>query len=212
MAQAIMDPEKVRRFAEELQRFNSDIENRLVLLHARFAALGDTWSDQEHEKFSEEFKQALKALKKFVALSKEQTTDSYNPGPIPAGTWRVVSVLPVGTPARGLDLTPDGQLLVVSDLWVLVYDIAQVTHPQFVGPVFLALEGGGVAVGPDRHRPQQVGGQLAVGRPVGEHHPVGRGVRRSAEIVGVGGVGELRPVRFGPRQQPGIGFDRRPGA
>ena len=48
MAQAIMDPEKVRRFAEELQRFNSDLENRMILLHARFAALSDTWSDQEH--------------------------------------------------------------------------------------------------------------------------------------------------------------------
>jgi len=71
MAQAIMDPEKVRRFAEELQRFNSDVENRLILLHTRFAALGDTWSDQEHEKFSEEFKSAMKALKKFVELSKE---------------------------------------------------------------------------------------------------------------------------------------------
>jgi uncharacterized protein YukE len=73
MAQAIMDPEKVRRFAEELQRFNSDLENRLILLHTRFAALGDTWSDQEHEKFSEEFKTAMKALKKFVELSKEHT-------------------------------------------------------------------------------------------------------------------------------------------
>ncbi len=73
MAQAIMEPEKVRRFAEELQRFNSDLENRMILLHARFAALGDTWSDQEHEKFSEEFKQTLKALKKFVELSKEHT-------------------------------------------------------------------------------------------------------------------------------------------
>ena len=40
MSQAIMDPEKVRRFAEELQRFNSEIENRMVLLHARFTALG----------------------------------------------------------------------------------------------------------------------------------------------------------------------------
>ena len=73
MSQAIMDPEKVRRFAEELQRFNSEIENRMVLLHARFAALGDTWADQEHEKFSEEFKQAMKALKKFTELSKEHT-------------------------------------------------------------------------------------------------------------------------------------------
>jgi len=70
MAQAIMDPEKVRRFADELQRFNADLENRMTLLHARFVALGDSWSDQEHEKFSEEFRQALKALKKFTELSK----------------------------------------------------------------------------------------------------------------------------------------------
>jgi uncharacterized protein YukE len=73
MAQAIMDPEKVRRFADELQRFNSDLENRLVMLQARFGALGDTWQDQEHEKFSEEFKVAMKALKKFVELSKAHT-------------------------------------------------------------------------------------------------------------------------------------------
>jgi len=73
MAQAMMDPEKVRRFADDLQRFNTDLENRLVLLQARFAALGDTWQDQEHEKFSEEFKLAMKALKKFVDLSRQHT-------------------------------------------------------------------------------------------------------------------------------------------
>lgn len=73
MAQAIMDPDKVRRFAEELQRFNTDLDNRLVLLMARFAALGDTWQDQEHEKFSDEFKQAMKALKKFTEASKAHT-------------------------------------------------------------------------------------------------------------------------------------------
>jgi uncharacterized protein YukE len=73
MAQAIMDPEKVRRFAEELNRFNADLENRVTMLTARFAALGDTWSDQEHEKFSEEFKQAMKALKKFIEASKAHT-------------------------------------------------------------------------------------------------------------------------------------------
>ena len=73
MAQAIMDPEKVRRFAEELQRFNSDLENRMILVQARFGALGDTWQDQEHEKFTEEFKLAMKALKKFIEISKEHT-------------------------------------------------------------------------------------------------------------------------------------------
>lgn len=65
-----MDPEKVRRFADELQRFNTDLENRLVLLQARFAALGDTWQDQEHEKFAEEFQQAIKALRKFTEISR----------------------------------------------------------------------------------------------------------------------------------------------
>jgi uncharacterized protein YukE len=73
MAQAVMDPEKVRRFAEELHRFNSDLQNRMVSLHARFAALGDTWQDQEHEKFAEEFQQIMKALRKFVEISNQQT-------------------------------------------------------------------------------------------------------------------------------------------
>jgi uncharacterized protein YukE len=73
MAQAIMDPEKVRRFADELHRFNTELENRIILLQARFTALADTWQDQEHEKFAEEFKQAMKALKKFNELSKEHT-------------------------------------------------------------------------------------------------------------------------------------------
>jgi len=73
MAQAIMDPEQVRRFAEELKRFNSDMQDRLVSLQARFTALGDTWQDQEHTKFAEEFKQTVKALKKFIDVSNQHT-------------------------------------------------------------------------------------------------------------------------------------------
>jgi uncharacterized protein YukE len=73
MPQAIMDPEQVRRFAEELKRFNSDIQDRMVSLQARFAALGDTWQDQEHTKFAEEFKQTVKALKKFVEIANQHT-------------------------------------------------------------------------------------------------------------------------------------------
>lgn len=71
MSQAIMDPAEVRRFAEELKRFNQDLQNRLSLLHARFAALGDTWQDQEHAKFSEEFRSTMKALNKFVEVSSQ---------------------------------------------------------------------------------------------------------------------------------------------
>jgi len=73
MPQAIMDAEEVRRFADELKRFNSDLQDRVSSLHARFAALGDTWQDQEHTKFADEFKQTIKALKKFVEVSNQHT-------------------------------------------------------------------------------------------------------------------------------------------
>ncbi len=68
-----MDPEQVRRFAEELQAFNADLQNRMSALQSRFAALGDSWQDQEHTKFSEEFAQTVKALKKFMEVSSRHT-------------------------------------------------------------------------------------------------------------------------------------------
>ena len=73
MPQAIMDPGEVRRFAEELKRFNIEIQNRMSLLQARFAALGDTWQDQEHTKFTEEFRDTMKVLKKFIEASNQHT-------------------------------------------------------------------------------------------------------------------------------------------
>lgn len=72
MAQAVMDPEQVRRFADELKRFNTDLQDKVASLQARFAALGDTWQDQEQAKFAEEFAQIMKALKKFVEVSNQQ--------------------------------------------------------------------------------------------------------------------------------------------
>jgi uncharacterized protein YukE len=73
MPKAIMDPEEVRRFAEELKRFNQDLQNRITLLQARFAALGETWQDQEHVRFAEEFRQTMKALIKFMEISSQHT-------------------------------------------------------------------------------------------------------------------------------------------
>ena len=73
MAQAIMDPEEVRRFAKELKRFNDDIQVKASALHARFNALSGTWQDQEHEKFAEEFITTLKVLKKFMEVSEKHT-------------------------------------------------------------------------------------------------------------------------------------------
>jgi len=68
-----MDPAEVRRFAEELKRFNLELQSRITLLQARFAALGETWQDQEHAKFAEEFRQTMKALIKFMEISGQHT-------------------------------------------------------------------------------------------------------------------------------------------
>ncbi|MDB6137785.1 MAG: WXG-repeat protein [Verrucomicrobiaceae bacterium] len=73
MAQAIMDPEEVRRFAKELKRFNDDVQVKAGSLHARFNALSATWQDQEAEKFSEEFITTMKVLKKFMEVSEKHT-------------------------------------------------------------------------------------------------------------------------------------------
>ncbi|HEX3799632.1 MAG TPA: WXG100 family type VII secretion target [Verrucomicrobiae bacterium] len=73
MAQAIMDPEEVRRFAQELKKFNADLQNGMASLQARFSALGDTWQDQEQVRFADEFKTTMKALKKFIEISNQQT-------------------------------------------------------------------------------------------------------------------------------------------
>ena len=68
-----MDPEQVRRFAEELRRFSSELQDKTVSLQARFAALSDTWQDQEHAKFTEEFTSTMKALKRFIEIANQHS-------------------------------------------------------------------------------------------------------------------------------------------
>jgi uncharacterized protein YukE len=64
-----MDPGEVRRFADELKRFNDDMRDRVTLLQARFAGLSDTWQDQEHTRFAEEFRTTMKAISRFMEVS-----------------------------------------------------------------------------------------------------------------------------------------------
>ncbi len=71
MSQAIMDPGEVRRFAQDLKRFNQEIGDRLVLLQARFSSLSDTWQDQEHARFADEFRTTMKALGRFMEISSQ---------------------------------------------------------------------------------------------------------------------------------------------
>ena len=71
MPQAIVDPEELRQFARNLQRFNQDLQDRLTALAGQLMALSKTWRDQEQKKFAEEFEQQAKGLARFVELSEQ---------------------------------------------------------------------------------------------------------------------------------------------
>lgn len=66
MAQAIANPEEIRRFAARLKQFNNDLLQQLTVIHGQVAGLGQTWRDREHDKFVEEFDQTLTVVKRFV--------------------------------------------------------------------------------------------------------------------------------------------------
>ena len=69
MAKAVVDPGELRRFAQDMKRFNDDLRNQMKILHGRMTALGQTWRDQEQAKFSEEFEETMKVLLRFTDAS-----------------------------------------------------------------------------------------------------------------------------------------------
>ena len=74
MPQAVVDPEELRRFAQRLKKFNSELQNQSTLLGNQLASLGATWRDQEHKKFTEQFEQHMKVIGRFT-----EATDRYIP-------------------------------------------------------------------------------------------------------------------------------------
>jgi WXG100 family type VII secretion target len=68
MPQAIVDPEELRRFAQSLNKFNKDVQERIASLAGQLASLEQTWRDQEQKKFAEEFQQQIQALARFVEI------------------------------------------------------------------------------------------------------------------------------------------------
>ena len=74
MAQAVVDPEELRQFAQSLKRFNSQLRERAAALANQLGALNATWRDQEHRKFSEQFDANMKVLLRFT-----ETSDEYVP-------------------------------------------------------------------------------------------------------------------------------------
>jgi uncharacterized protein YukE len=66
MGKAYVDPAELRRFAADLNRFNTDLIGLVGGLKGRLNGLGESWRDQEHKKFAEAFDQSVKGMQVFL--------------------------------------------------------------------------------------------------------------------------------------------------
>ena len=69
MSKASVDPAELRRFGQDLNRFNMELQTLLGGLHGKMRGLEATWRDQEQRKFSEAFEQTVKSLGGFLESS-----------------------------------------------------------------------------------------------------------------------------------------------
>jgi len=73
MPQAIANPEDLERFARDLKQFNAQLASSLSNLKGQFARLGETWRDQEQQKFAQEFEQTVRVLEQFMRTSEQHS-------------------------------------------------------------------------------------------------------------------------------------------
>ena len=71
MAQAIVDPLELRRFAQTLKTFNESLCDQSNALAQHLQSLSQSWRDQENKKFTEEFQQHLRTLQRFTELNQQ---------------------------------------------------------------------------------------------------------------------------------------------
>ncbi len=69
MSQAIVDPVELKRFAHHLKQFNGEVRDKVSSLHGHLQALGDTWRDQEQQKFAQMFEETMQVLEMFLESS-----------------------------------------------------------------------------------------------------------------------------------------------
>ena len=74
MAQAIVDPEQLRQFAAMLKRYSQHVRDSTNALTQAQSRLADSWRDQEHRKFVDEFEQQVKLVNKLL-----EATDKHIP-------------------------------------------------------------------------------------------------------------------------------------
>ena len=74
MAKANVDPSELRRFARDLNRFNTELETLMGGLNARLHSLEKNWADQEQRRFAQEYEQTMKTLSRFLKASSDHVS------------------------------------------------------------------------------------------------------------------------------------------
>ncbi|MBX2997693.1 MAG: WXG100 family type VII secretion target [Caldilineaceae bacterium] len=72
MAGVEANPEELEKFARDLKQFNGQLAESMSRLQGQFGRLGDTWRDQEHARYAQEFEQTLRILHQFSRSSEQQ--------------------------------------------------------------------------------------------------------------------------------------------
>lgn len=70
--QAVANPEDMERFAAQLKHFSGELAGSMHSLQGGFSRLGDTWRDQEQQKFAQEFEETMRVLQHFIRSSEQQ--------------------------------------------------------------------------------------------------------------------------------------------
>jgi uncharacterized protein YukE len=74
MGKAHVDPAELRRFAQDLNRFNTELQSLVGGLNSKLRALEASWRDQEQRKFTEFFDQTIKQLSVFMDVSHQHAS------------------------------------------------------------------------------------------------------------------------------------------
>ena len=69
MSKAQADPAELRRFAQDLSRFNAELTGLFQGITSKLRALEQSWRDNEQRKFTEAFDQTAKGIGAFIADS-----------------------------------------------------------------------------------------------------------------------------------------------
>lgn len=66
MSQVHGNPEDMRRFAQALNRFVSQLDSEVKRIDGQARQVGETWNDAQYQKFMQDWLQTLTAIKRFI--------------------------------------------------------------------------------------------------------------------------------------------------